>query len=51
MAKSSYLKNLSKEEYYISNDGYVIFTEKYHLKRGYCCDSNCINCPYQKKKI
>ena len=48
MRKKSYLSKLSKDEYYMSNNGYVIFTEKYHLKRGYCCDSNCIHCPYKK---
>ena len=38
--------NLSKEDYYLSPEGYIIFTEKYHLKRGYCCKSGCKHCPY-----
>jgi hypothetical protein len=25
---------------------YLVFTEKYHLKRGYCCQSGCRHCPY-----
>lgn len=33
------------EDYYIEN-GYRVFTEKYHLKRGYCCKSGCRHCPY-----
>lgn len=39
------------EDYYISEEGYYIFTKEYHLKRGYCCLSGCINCPfgYDKK--
>lgn len=37
---------LSAEDYYLSKEGYKVFTEKYHLKRGYCCKSNCKNCPY-----
>ena len=41
--------NLDPEDYYKSIDGYLIFTKKYHLKRGYCCQSNCINCPYSFK--
>ena len=26
----------------------VIFTRKYHLKRGYCCNNGCKHCPYDK---
>jgi hypothetical protein len=25
---------------------YVVFTEVYHLRRGYCCQSGCRHCPY-----
>jgi hypothetical protein len=34
------------EDYYLSELGYKVFTEKYHLKRGYCCKSGCRHCPY-----
>jgi len=37
---------LDPEDFYKSPEGYVIFTEKYHLKRGYCCKSGCKHCPY-----
>tara|TARA_B100000902_G_C27201377_1_gene859238 strand:+ start:542 stop:715 length:174 start_codon:yes stop_codon:yes gene_type:complete len=46
----SKIPSLKKEDYYHSDEGYIVFTEKYHLKRGYCCDSNCKHCPYKKKK-
>ncbi len=26
---------------------YVVFTARYHLRRGYCCDSGCRHCPYR----
>lgn len=39
-------KDLDPEDYYVSEDGYIVFTEKYHLKRGYCCKSGCKHCPY-----
>lgn len=39
-------QNLDPEDYYLSPEGYIIFTEKYHLKRGYCCKSGCKHCPY-----
>jgi len=26
---------------------YIVFTAKYLLKRGYCCESGCRHCPYE----
>ena len=43
---SSKKKSLEDDDFYYSKDGYIIFTEKYHLNRGYCCKSNCKHCPY-----
>ena len=48
MKDFSLSNKLLNEDYYLSNEGYVIFTKKFHLKRGFCCKSNCINCPYIK---
>ena len=45
----SKISELEKEDYYYSKEGYIVFTEKYHIKRGYCCDSNCRHCPFRKK--
>ncbi|HYI78124.1 MAG TPA: DUF5522 domain-containing protein [Chryseolinea sp.] len=28
----------------------MVFTEAYHLKRGYCCKNRCRHCPYEFKK-
>jgi hypothetical protein len=42
----SRLNNLDPEDYYLTEQGYVVFTEKYHLKRGHCCKSGCKHCPY-----
>jgi hypothetical protein len=39
-------KIVELEDYYLSAEGYRVFTEKYHLKRGYCCRSGCRHCPY-----
>ncbi|MBP7389067.1 MAG: hypothetical protein KA841_01610 [Chitinophagales bacterium] len=36
----------ASEYYYYNKDGLIVFTEKYHLKRGYCCKSKCFHCPY-----
>jgi Family of unknown function (DUF5522) len=37
--------SLEPEDYYFE-DGYIVFTAAYHLKRGYCCGSGCRHCPY-----
>jgi hypothetical protein len=42
--------NLSPEDFYYSEEGYRVFTEKYHLKRGRCCENGCKHCPYGYKK-
>jgi Family of unknown function (DUF5522) len=37
------------EDYYLEN-GLLVFTSAYHLKRGYCCHNNCRHCPYGDSK-
>jgi len=37
------------EDFYIEN-GYRVFTEAYHQKRGYCCGNGCRHCPYTKEE-
>ncbi|HEV2276564.1 MAG TPA: DUF5522 domain-containing protein [Acidobacteriaceae bacterium] len=37
------------EDFY--RDGpYVVFTEAYHRKRGYCCGSGCRHCPWREER-
>lgn len=36
---------LAPEDFYMEN-GFIVFTGAYHLKRGYCCNSGCRHCPY-----
>nr|MBS0036807.1 hypothetical protein [Saprospiraceae bacterium] len=43
-------QKLIKGEDYTIENGLYVFTERYHLKRGYCCKSGCKNCPYPLKK-
>jgi hypothetical protein len=33
-------------DYVINDDGNLVFTSQYLLKRGHCCMSGCLNCPY-----
>lgn len=37
---------LDREDYYWSPEGYLVFTEAYHRKRGHCCGNRCRHCPY-----
>ena len=39
-------KKMENGDYYLSPEGFIVFTEQYHLKRGYCCKSGCKHCPY-----
>lgn len=34
-----------EDDIYFEN-GRVVFTEAYHIRRGYCCKSRCRHCPY-----
>ncbi|HVZ82314.1 MAG TPA: DUF5522 domain-containing protein [Terracidiphilus sp.] len=38
---------LDPEDFYWEN-GFLVFTAAYHLKRGYCCNSGCRHCPYRE---
>lgn len=42
------MKQLTEgEDYYVLPNGLLVFTEKYHLKRGFCCGKGCRHCPYE----
>jgi hypothetical protein len=36
----------AEADFYINAQGYTVFTEAFHLKRGYCCKNSCKHCPY-----
>jgi len=33
------------KDYYLEG-GLMVFTERFLLRRGYCCESGCRHCPY-----
>jgi len=33
------------EDYYLEGEA-IVFTARYHLRRGYCCESGCSHCPF-----
>lgn len=44
--EKSQAKLIKVVDYYFNEEGLMVFTKLYHLKRGFCCKSGCLNCPY-----
>ncbi len=38
-------------DFYQNENGYTVLTEKYLLKRGFCCGNGCLHCPYNYKMV
>ncbi|WBA40904.1 DUF5522 domain-containing protein [Hymenobacter canadensis] len=41
---------LQPGDFYLTPEGYMVFTEQYHLRRGSCCGNGCRHCPWPAKK-
>ena len=39
------------EDFYYSEKGWMVMTEKFHLERGYCCGNGCRHCPYDYERV
>jgi hypothetical protein len=39
------------EDYYYNEEGLMVFTARYLLKKGFCCGSGCVNCPYNYESV
>lgn len=37
-------------DYYFNEQGFMVFTTEYHLKRGYCCKNKCKHCPWSFRR-
>lgn len=44
------IKLIEGEDYYFEN-GLMVLTSRFLLKRGYCCGNGCRHCPYPKENI
>lgn len=42
---------IEHEDFYYDNNGYTVFTERYHLQKGYCCGLGCRHCPYEYEAV
>jgi hypothetical protein len=38
------------KDYYINEEGLLVLTKEFLLRRGFCCKNNCKHCPYRKKR-
>jgi hypothetical protein len=38
-------------DFYYNEQGYVVLTEVFHLKRGHCCGNGCKHCPYAYENV
>jgi hypothetical protein len=38
-------------DFYYSEKGWMVMTEKFHLERGYCCGNGCRHCPYAYERV
>ncbi|MDE3255383.1 MAG: hypothetical protein KGN97_05330 [Bacteroidota bacterium] len=45
------MDNKQQEDYYINENGLLVFTAAYHLKRGVCCGNACLHCPYNHENV
>jgi hypothetical protein len=34
-------------DFYKDKFGNIVMTESFHIKRGKCCGSGCLHCPYE----
>jgi hypothetical protein len=44
-------KELIDGIHYYLEKGKVIFTQQFHLDRGFCCGNKCRHCPFYPKYI
>ncbi len=42
---------IKDEDFYLDENGLLIFKEKYLLQRGKCCGNGCRHCPYNYENI
>ncbi|MDX2040277.1 MAG: DUF5522 domain-containing protein [Acidobacteriota bacterium] len=43
------MKEVTENEDFYWEGGLIVFTAKYHLRRGSCCGSGCRHCPYEPR--
>lgn len=44
-------KLIENVDFYINEEGLMVLTSAFHLKRGQCCGNGCLHCPYNYEKV
>jgi hypothetical protein len=44
-----YVEERSEKPLFYIENGYKVFTAKYHMERGTCCGNGCRHCPFEPK--
>lgn len=44
--KKTMLSKHDPKDFYFDENGKMVMTESYHIKRGSCCGNGCRHCPY-----
>ena len=42
---------LKEGEHYYMENGFMVFTERYHAARGKCCGNACRHCPFEHVNV
>ncbi|MEM7360368.1 MAG: DUF5522 domain-containing protein [Pseudomonadota bacterium] len=42
---------LKENVHYYMENGFMVFTEEYHLARGRCCGNACRHCPFEHVNV
>lgn len=48
LVKDKLVEAIEGEDYYFEN-GLLVMTATYHIKRGSCCGNGCVWCPYEPR--
>jgi 2-iminoacetate synthase ThiH len=51
MLKKKLFDDDEKLDYYLNDQGFVVFTADFLLNRGYCCGNGCRHCPFEYKEV
>jgi len=45
------IPDLKENVHFYMENGFMVFTETYHLARGRCCGNACRHCPFDHENV
>lgn len=45
------IPEMKENVHFYMENGFMVFTETYHLARGRCCGNACRHCPFNHKNV